>query len=154
MKLRARQPGCGGERAFTLVELMVVVAIVTLLLTLAMPGYQGQLLKTRRSLAVTRLLQLAMRQEEYFVEYKRYAQDVVELGLPASPYAIDSEGEFVSAEAGSRIYLIELRTGRGGYTLQARPLLAQSSDKLCGTLSIEVTGVKAAAGPGGAEECW
>ena len=139
---------------FTLIELIVTVIIVAILLVLALPDYQRQLRNTRRSLGSAELLQVMRRQEQHFLDHKRYAGVLTDLDYPASPYAIDAEGRTVSALAGDRIYLIDLELRGDDYTLYARPQLSQSRDVLCGTLSLDSNGTKSVSGDGAARECW
>jgi type IV pilus assembly protein PilE len=142
------------NQGFTLIELVIAVCIVAILLALTLPSYQRQLRNTRRSLGSAELLQVMMRQEQYFLDRKRYAATLTDLGFPASPYAIDTEGNAMPALAGDRIYLIELTMHQDAYTLYATPQLSQAADRLCGTLSLDSTGIKRATGGGAARECW
>lgn len=142
------------KNGFTLIELMVVVFIVAVLLVLTLPSYQRQLMNTRRSLGAAELLQVVMRQEQYFLDRKRYADTLTDLGYSASPYAIDAQGNAVSALAEDRIYLIGLTTYEDAYTLRAVPQLHQAADRLCGALSLDSMGIKLATGEGTARECW
>jgi type IV pilus assembly protein PilE len=141
-------------KGFTLVEILVVVIIVALLLTLSLPAYQRQLRETRRSLGGAELLEVSTRQEQYFLDYKRYAETLTELDFPEDPYAISSQGDAVSIAADNRIYLISLSTLPYAYILQATPQLSQAADSLCGTLSINSKGRRGATGNGGIQECW
>src|SRR5215469_934655 len=54
------------DEGFTLIELMVVVAIATILLSIAIPNYMNYARQSRRSEAKTALLDLAGREESYF----------------------------------------------------------------------------------------
>jgi type IV pilus assembly protein PilE len=146
---------CGSRSsAFTLVELLIAIFIVALLLALIVPTYQHQLNKTRRSLAGAELMQVMMRQEQYFLEHKEFAPTLTLLGYPASPYAISAQGNAVPVMAGDRIYLIDLALRDDRYSLFAIPQLAQAADRLCGTLSLDSAGVKSATGEGAARDCW
>ena len=145
-----RHPGQG----FTLIELIVAVCIVALLLVLSLPAYLQQVRSTRRSLGGAELVAVMMRQEQYFLDHKQYAGALTDLGFPASPYAIDSEGNAVSARDRDRIYTIELVTQQYAYSLHAVPQLGQAPDRLCGTLSLDSSGVKKVSGEGGLGECW
>jgi len=145
---------CKKIKGFTLIELVVVVFVVALLLTFTVPGYQEQLRKTRRSLGGTELLEVMMRQEQFFVDHKRYAVDLTELDYPATPYAIDPQGSAVTAVAGNRIYLIDITTQQNSYTLYAIPQLSQALDYSCGTLSLDSSGIKLAMGTSAAQDCW
>jgi type IV pilus assembly protein PilE len=142
------------ERGFTLVELAVVVCIVAILLALTLPAYQRQLGDTRRRLGSAELLQVMMRQEQYFLQHKRFAESLAELAYAEQPYAIDAQGNVVSAQAQNRIYLIDLTTRTNAYTLSAIPQLYQAANDLCGTLSLDSTGAKRASGGGGVRDCW
>jgi type IV pilus assembly protein PilE len=139
---------------FTLLELLVVVVIVALLLLLGLPTYQRYLLDTRRALASATLLEAMIRQEQFFLEHKRYAQRLTELNYPTHPYAIDREGNRVADEAADRTYVIDLETGENSYTLRATPQLSQTGDRLCGTLMLDSAGIKRVSGERAARECW
>lgn len=141
-------------RGFTLIELMVVVVIVAILLMVALPSYQQQLRKTRRSLGRAELMEVMVRQEQFFLNHRQYAQALTALGYPASPYAIGTDGNDAPATTAGRIYLIDISTLAGSFTLYATPQLTQSRDVLCGTLSLTAVGVKGATGRGAAVECW
>lgn len=141
-------------KGFTLVELIIVVSIVAILLVLILPSYQRQLINTRRSLGVAELLDVMIRQEQYFIDHKQYAETLSDLGFFTSPYTIGPDGEEVSVLAQSRIYLIDLTTSEYAYTLYAVPQLSQAEDRLCGILSLNSRGIKSASGDGPAPLCW
>lgn len=146
---------CGARRSgFTLVELVIAIFIVALLVALILPAYQHQLSKTRRSLGGAELMQVMMRQEQYFLEHKQYAPTLTQLGYPTSPYAISAQGNAVAVTAGERIYLIDLAVHDDSYTLYAIPQLAQAVDRFCGTLSLDSVGIKSASGEGATRQCW
>jgi type IV pilus assembly protein PilE len=144
----------GRGEGFTLVELVIVVFIVALLLSIGLPAYQKQLMTMRRSVAGAELREVRIRQEQYFLDYKNYPESLTELGYPASPYAIDSEGDAVAPMDGNRIYVINLTTHRLAYTLLAVPQFGQIDDKMCGTLSLKSSGIKLQTGTGTTEDCW
>jgi len=142
-------------RGFTIIELMVVVVVLGILLMVSLPSYREQLRKTRRSLARAELMQVMARQEQFFLDHRRYAAVLTDLGYPASPYAMDADGNDLSATAPDRIYLVQISTLPGGfYTLSATPQLDQSGDTLCGTLSLNSLGLKQGTGSGSLADCW
>ncbi|SEI46937.1 type IV pilus assembly protein PilE [Allopseudospirillum japonicum] len=63
----------------TLIELMIVVAIVGILAAFAYPNYQESVRKSRRADGQALLLQAATRQEEYFNVHRTYADTVLKL---------------------------------------------------------------------------
>lgn len=60
------------QRGFTLIELMIVVAIVGILASIAYPAYQDSVLKGRRAEARTALLELMQQQERYMTQRGTY----------------------------------------------------------------------------------
>lgn len=144
----------GRSAGFTLLELLVVVVIVALLLVLALPSYQSYARDMRRALAGAALLEATIRQEQFFLDHKRYARRLTELGYPAHPYAIDHQGSVVPDHEQGGAYRIELATVEGAFTLTATPLSSQAADRLCGTLSLDSAGIRRVSGQRPARECW
>jgi type IV pilus assembly protein PilE len=69
----------GASRGFTLIELMMAVAVVAILTMIAIPTYSNQMIKGRRSAAEAVLLDIAQRQQQYFLDSRAYAPDVATL---------------------------------------------------------------------------
>ena len=142
----------GRASGFTLIELMIVVAIVAILLAVGIPGYQQQVLKTKRSIGRGELLEVAARQEQYFVNNKQYATNLTNLGYPTNGYGIDDDTNAVALGAG--LYNITLASGASAtaFTLEANPTGGQTRDTRCGKLTLSSTGIKGA--EGSAPDCW
>ncbi|MGJ8668456.1 MAG: type IV pilin protein [Oceanococcus sp.] len=70
-----KQPG------FTLVELLIVVAIVGLLAAIALPSYQQSVIKGRRAAAQGLLMDLAQREQQYFADSRSFTSDLAVLGV-------------------------------------------------------------------------
>lgn len=146
------------QRGFTLIEMMIVVVVVAILAAVALPSYNQQIMKTRRSLGTGELIKVHARQEQFFVNNKRYATDLTDLGYAGASYAIDRDGNPVAADADNRIYVIQLAAGASttAFTLQAAPQLEQADDAHCETLALSSLGVKtvSAGATMDAAYCW
>ena len=81
---------------FTLIELMIVVAIVSILSTLALPSYQDRVIKAQvgEGLALAEVAKHAV--ADYYAKYGKLPKDNASAGLPPSEKII---GNFVSAIA-------------------------------------------------------
>ena len=71
------------NRGFTLIELMVTVAIVAILLAVALPSFQNQLRKGHRSAAQSEMMDIANRQEQFLLANRAYLD---EAGLRSNGY--------------------------------------------------------------------
>jgi type IV pilus assembly protein PilE len=71
---------------FTLIELMIVVVIVGILATIALPAYQDYVRKSRRADALTKLLDTQMQQEKWRANNIQYAITAASVGSPSSDY--------------------------------------------------------------------
>jgi type IV pilus assembly protein PilE len=69
----------GASRGFTLIELMIAVAVVAILAMIAIPTYTAQMVKGRRSAAEAVLLDIAQREQQYMLDARSYAYSVAAL---------------------------------------------------------------------------
>jgi type IV pilus assembly protein PilE len=134
------------QRAFTLIELMITVAIIAILAAIAIPSYTQYVQQARRADARAMLLQAAQWMERYRSENNgSYANAVLPTGFSSSP------------DTGVAMYNITLTNlAAGAYTLKAAPTGVMSSDE-CGTLTIDNTGLRTASGVSTAavlQKCW
>src|ERR1700728_858913 len=88
LRTRMRAPG------FTLIELMVVVAVASILVAIAVPTYQNQIRHSRRTDAKTALLDMAVRQEKYLTLGNTYTATAANVGYSALPTLIGSGGYY------------------------------------------------------------
>lgn len=75
---------------FTLIELMITVAIVGILASIAYPSYTSFIVRSNRAEAQRELLRLASLQEQRFVDWRSYSADMTDLGANANPYVTDT----------------------------------------------------------------
>ncbi len=87
------------ELGFTLIELMITVAILAILSAIALPSYSEYVKKGKRTEAKVELLRIGQMQESYFVQNLSYAKDLSQLGFSAN--TIDSEGNLYKITMGS-----------------------------------------------------
>ena len=138
------------SQGFSLIELMIVLVVAGILFFVALPAYQNSVLKSNRAAARGVLLDLASRQEQYFINNKEYADALTDLGLPAT-YYVDNQAEIVAQ--GDAVYLITLSTVNN-FTVSAVPQNRQTKDSQCGTLTYNRMGVKGESGSLSPSECW
>jgi len=72
------------QKGFTLIELMIVVAILGILSAIALPSYTKYVEKSRRTDAKVELLRIAQLQESFFAQNLTYANSLTQLGLGAN----------------------------------------------------------------------
>ncbi len=70
--VRRKETG-GASRGFTLIELMIAVAIVAIIAMIAIPSYTSQMVKGRRSSAEAFLMDVAQREQQYLLDARGYA---------------------------------------------------------------------------------
>ena len=131
---------------FTLIELMIVVAMVAILASVAYPAYTSQIRKSRRADAQTVLLQAEQYLQRYYASSSTgyTGANLSRPGLTVSP---------VGADAGKQSYniLLEIADDGQSYTLSAAPV--QSGDP-CGTLTLTSIGAKGQADGATLSQCW
>jgi type IV pilus assembly protein PilE len=152
-------PGIGRDRSgFTLIELMIVVAIIGILAAIVYPSYIEHVVKTKRSAAAACLSEQANYMERFYTTNLRYDQDQAGNANPLSlaPAAGGIQlGCMANSQTGQDYnYRINNLT-RSTYTLQAVPQGAQATrDTLCATLTLDETGTRGVTGTGTVNECW
>lgn len=114
------------QSGMTLIELIIVLAIIAILITIAVPGYQTYMLRVHRGEAVRTLLQTAMCQERIHARSGSY-----DTGLCLST---------VEQKRYKYTYTI-LNTREQTYTAIAIPQGAQQADP-CGSLFLDQSGLK------------
>jgi type IV pilus assembly protein PilE len=133
------------SKGFTLVELMVVVAVIGILATIAYPSYRDHVNRARRADAQATLMQAAQWMQRYYAANNTF----VGANMASAPTAMQ-----VSPRDGTKAYDIST----SGVTATSFDLVAipastgpMSADR-CGSLVLSDTGVKKVTGEGA--NCW
>ena len=127
---------------FTLIELMIVIAAVAILASIALPSYQEQVRKSRRAQAKSDLVEYAQMAERFFTVNNTY----VGFALPAT----QSPRE---AGATARYTLALTTQTASAFVITATATGPQTSDR-CRDLSLSNTGLKTESGSATLAECW
>jgi type IV pilus assembly protein PilE len=149
------------QAGFTLIELMIVVVIVGILASVAIPSYTSYITDARRQGAVQEMLKIASSQEQHFMDNKAYASSLVDLGYVAGTVGMDVSGAIVGATDASAVYNFTISSTTNStsgiiraYTVSAIPKASQlDRDTECATLTLTEAGAKTAAGVT-SNECW
>lgn len=131
------------EHGFTLIELMITVAVVGILAAIAFPSYQEYLLRSRRVEAQDLLGEAAARQERWRAQNGSYTTTVTDLKL--------AHGN--TSEHGYYTLSMAKATNDGGYTLTATRTASQSADRKCGDFTLNAAGIKGVSA-GTLANCW
>lgn len=138
MRARSRQKG------MTLIELMIVVVIVAVLASIAVPSYRQYVVRSHRTEAKSALLALAASQEKFYLQNNRYAEDDE---LTAAPPA----GLGLPDTTDNGWYTVEISAADAeGFAATATKAGAQASDTHCAEFSINQAGVRGATN----DDCW
>ena len=132
------------QKGMTLVELMVTVAVLAILASVAIPQYTKQTTKARRSDATTALARAAIEMESC------RAQLLTFTGCGAADIT-------TTTESGDYTISVAVTGGGAGYTLTATPVAGgkQASDAQCGNLTLTSTGAKGHSGTASSSSlCW
>lgn len=140
MKLKA-------HNGFTLIEVMIVVAIVGILAAIAYPSYQEQVRKSRRADCAGELTLLANAMERFFTLNGTYVGASVTGANAIFPAQCPIDGGTPAYDFG-----ITAQTATT-FTVQAQPTGPQTGDK-CGTLTLTSVGQQGVSTGLALTECW
>lgn len=114
------------NKGFSLVELMVVIAIVAILATVAVPLYSNYIQKNNRRDATSALMTASLAEDNFFIKNDRYS---------------DNLSEVYRTTTDENLYTLSIsNVTDDGYTLTATAIGSQQSDTECATISLEIDG--------------
>jgi type IV pilus assembly protein PilE len=130
-----------GSQGFSLIELLLSLALMVLIGSVAVPGFRSAILRAHRSDGLAAMMRLQLQQERFYLERGRYAHDAAELTSR------------LGAAVGSLHYDIAVQSvndDRFSIVLQAiGPQRADRPD--CWRLAIDERGARS---PGESSGCW
>jgi len=132
---------------FSLIELMIVVAIIGILAGIGIPAYQSHMLKSHRADAQTILLDMAARQERFIAQRNTYTTDISTAAGLNMGTTTSKEGYYTLTAAAcgggliANCYLL---------TATATTTGGQDNDTDCAIITFSSAGVKS----GTTGDCW
>ncbi|MFP4315875.1 MAG: type IV pilin protein [Desulfovibrionales bacterium] len=127
----------GTNKGFSLIELLVAVAIIAILAAVAIPSYRSHILKSQRSDGKVAIMESAQRLERYYTNNNTYAGATVG----------NADTDTIQATSEEGFYTLSLPVlTAGNYTIQATRV--GGNDPECATMNATHTGAKTPA------ECW
>ena len=135
---------------FTLIELMITVAIIGILAAVAYPSYRQSIIRSNRNVAKSDLMELQQWMERNYSLTNTYATD------PSGTTITTTQLPFsTSPRTGSVRYVITFSAGPTAvaYTFLATAQTSQN-DPQCGNLSLTSAGVRGASGTSTVTDCW
>lgn len=134
------------QYGFTLIELMIVVAIIGVLSAIAYPSYQSYMKKSGRADAKVGLLKLSDKQERFYLQNNTYTTAFTAAGLNTS----------TTSEEGYYTFTITSDDLVSGFTLIATAVAnkSQANDTGCTVMKLSSTSAKWPNGPAPVKDCW
>ncbi|MGM9486414.1 type IV pilin protein [Ideonella sp. YS5] len=141
--------GAGG---FTLVEMMIVVAIIGILAAIAYPSYTEQVRRSKRSEAQTGILEVSQYLQRYYMAQNTFT------GADADTVFKDPHWDRIPRDLGrAQTYSVSLEniaSSNGlSYKIRATPVAGEDSDPRCGSLTLDDKGYKDNS-THNVSECW
>lgn len=136
------------QSGFTLIEVLIVVAIIGIIAAIAVPSYSIYITKANRTDAMNFLSEVAGEQQRYFSENNIYAGTMKELGYGTADTANSPENHYTVSinqpDDDKTIYILTAAPATGG---------KQQGDEECMAFTIDSTGNKGNTG-GLNSDCW
>lgn len=129
------------NKGFTLIEMMITVAIIGILTAIAYPSYVEYLYKGSRAEAMSALLDIANRQEQFYADNHIYTSSLSDLG--------------VQTTSDTGLFTLSLTSDGSTFSVEASPAdHPATKDTDCTGFMIDELGQKTATGSGGNSTCW
>jgi len=113
-----------GRRGFSLIELLIVVAIILILAAIAAPKLNQNRMYAQETAAIQQVKTLHQVQTQYYAQFGRYATNLAELGPPASGQQGAAAADLIPddlAKGKKTGYTFNVQGGPNGYQVTAIP---------------------------------
>jgi type IV pilus assembly protein PilE len=149
----------GAMRGFTLIELMIVVAVVGILAAIAYPAYTDSVMKGKRAQARTALLELMQQQERYMTQHNSYLAFSNPAGTTTPASASSTFKVYSGDNSSNSAYRLSALACTGQAITDCVVLTATptATDTLVGALGLSSTGAKTCSGTASSSNfrlCW
>lgn len=143
------------QRGFTLIELVVTMAIVAILTAIAIPSYTAYIMRSNRSEARAQLLEIATWMERWRTERGRYDNPASAGNPPPMPPFPIAYTQSPPPPSAAKYNIVVATPTAVGYTITATATGMMTGD-ICTTLTINETGLRGfTTGGGGTQDiCW
>jgi len=120
------------RRGFSLIELLIVIAIILVIVTIAVPQYNKQMMSAHETAAIQAIQTIHAVETQYYSQFGRYAVSLAELGPPASGAAGPAAADLISkdlTEGKKSGYVFTVSATPTGYAVSAVPEAFNSSGR-------------------------
>jgi len=113
------------RRGFSPIELLIVISIILIIITIAVPKFQHAQMLTRETAAIQAIKAIHTAEVEYYSQYGKYASTLTELGPPASGAPSAAAADVIGNDVAGGVkqgYKFTLTGTQGGYAISAVPV--------------------------------
>jgi type IV pilus assembly protein PilE len=131
------------KRGFTLIEMMIVVAIIAVIAAVALPSFFGSIRKSRRADAINMMSQIAQAQERFRANCPCFAHSVTNATSTACPATCPGTGADpgLGITAASPYYALTVNTiDAANYRVRALAAGSQTGDTRCAAMEMRMSG--------------
>jgi type IV pilus assembly protein PilA len=119
-----RNRASASRRGFSLIELLIVISIILIIITMAVPKFNQAKRFANETGAITAIRSIHEAQVQYQSQYGRFATSLTELGPPQSGAASPASADLIDATFAAGVksgYKLTVTGNQSGYAINANP---------------------------------